>query len=396
VELVDILGRLARERGLAGVRIQGPEPLAGLEYEVERRLKQDALALFWKEHALAGRLEDLVPTPQPRAYRSTSKRAAEAGRRGLALSAGSALDRAEHTAVYEFLVPALARPPAAALGASLNYAIVRGTETALTLILNVRVFDARVVRAAKQIAERIGEARLGVRAAFLYLDPTASDYYLEAKRPAGTLSWKRLFGPEWLEVSVDGARLRFPPTVFSQVSDAMLPVMTAAASRLLALDGDRDLLDLYCGYGLFSLTLGRAAAQVTGVDHDGPAIEAARANAPHVKGLPPARFLAGRVTEAFVRTRLRRASAASERVLLDPPRQGTEPGVVAAIADRRPDRVLHVCCGADEIPREVAAWSRAGYRVERAVPLDMFAGTPGLEVLLLLERPDAPPLKRRA
>jgi len=71
-------------------------------------------------------------------------------------------------------------------------------------------------------------------------------------------------------------------------------------------------------------------------------------------------------------------------VLLDPPRQGTEPGVVEAIAARGPERVVHICCGIDEIPREVAAWSTAGYRLQRAVPLDLFAGTLGLETLLLL------------
>jgi hypothetical protein len=297
-------------------------------------------------------------------------------------AAPSLLDRPDHVAVYHFLANALARPSAKGLAAALHYAIVRGESPGLALVLNVRVFDAHVVRGAKQLAEALRAEPLGVGAASLYLDPTDSDYYLEAKRPAGMLSFKRLFGPDWLEVKVDGIKLRFPPVVFSQVNGPMMALMVETArERLSPLDG-RHLLDLYCGYGLFALTLGRSAARVTGVDHDGPAIEAARQNAAHVRA--DARFVAARIGGEPLEARLPPAGRTPEIALLDPPRQGTEPGVVEAIAARRPERVLHVCCGTDEIPREIAAWKAAGYKLQRAHPLDLFAGTIGLETLLLL------------
>ena len=93
--------------------------------------------------------------------------------------------------------------------------------------------------------------------------------------------------------------------------------------------------------------------------------------------------MAGRITGEFLGTRVP-APRAPEVLLLDPPRQGTEPGVIDVLAARHPERVVHICCGTDEIPREVASWSRAGYRLERAVPMDLFAGTANLETLLLL------------
>ena len=79
-----------------------------------------------------------------------------------------------------------------------------------------------------------------------------------------------------------------------------------------------------------------------------------------------------------------RPSRLPEVALLDPPRQGTGPRVAEALAGRRPERVVHICCGAEELPREIAAWSRTGYRLQRAVPLDLFAGTANLETMLLL------------
>jgi tRNA/tmRNA/rRNA uracil-C5-methylase (TrmA/RlmC/RlmD family) len=386
--------RLAAERRIELPAAQHPEVLAALDYAAELELKRDALAFFWREHELPGRPEPVVAAPLPRGYRTTSKRRAshEGGRLALRFPGAarrhsvspSVLDPREHVAIFAFLVERLARPGARPLAVALNHAIVRGSSPALTLILNVRVFDAAVVRAAKHLGEALQQASLGVRAAFLYLDPSGSEYYLEARRPSGTLSFKRLFGPDWLEVEVGDVRLRFPPTVFSQVNGAMLPVMTATARELLAPLEGHVLLDLYCGYGLFALTLGRDAVEVLGVDVDGPAIAAARASSTYLRCADRVRFVAGRIDAELIESRVRTRACVPQLVLLDPPRQGTAPDVIAALAARQPSRVLHICCGTDEIPREVAAWSQVGFRLERAIPLDMFAGTAGLETLLLL------------
>jgi tRNA/tmRNA/rRNA uracil-C5-methylase (TrmA/RlmC/RlmD family) len=385
--------RIAEGRRLVLAPPQHPEPLAALTYDDERAVKQGALEALWREHRLPGQPDAIVAAPVPRGYRATTKRRAtivrdrvELGFAGAGSSGiASALDRADHVAVYAFLANALARASARALSAVLNFAVVRGAGPRLAVILNVRVFEASVVRGAKQLAEGLQAANLGVQAAFLYLDPTGSDYYLEAKRPPGVLSWKRLFGPEWLEVAVFGRKLRFPPVVFSQINEPMLETMVRTAGELLAPLSGVGLLDLYCGYGLFGLTIGREAAAVIGVDHDGPAIEAARANAAHFKDTTRVRFVSGRIDGELVQTRLR-AARGPEVALLDPPRQGTEAGVVEAVAAREPQRILHICCGTDEIPRELGAWTRAGYRLGRAVPLDLFAGTANLETFLRLEK----------
>jgi tRNA/tmRNA/rRNA uracil-C5-methylase (TrmA/RlmC/RlmD family) len=395
VGFADLLRDVASGRGLAVPQPSHPEPWAHLEYAEEIGLKRRAVESFWRTQQLPGHPEAVVAAPVPRGYRTTSKRRAALGAKGLALTfpgaahhglgpSPSALDLPEHVAVYAWLAERLARPGQHALAVVANYAIIRGGPGALAVILNLRMFDARVVRAAKQLAEDLQAQPLGVRAAFLYLDPTGSDYYLEARRPAGALSFKRLFGPAWLQVDIDGVRLRFPPTVFSQVNNAMLAVFTETARELLGPLDRCALLDLYCGYGLFSLTVGRTAAQVLGVDFDGPAIEAARGNATHLGLAERVRFVAGRIDGEFCRKSLRAAPAVSEAILLDPPRQGTAADLAPALAARRPHRVVHICCGIDELPREVAAWSRAGYGVRRAVPLDMFPGTAGLETLLLL------------
>ena len=76
--------------------------------------------------------------------------------------------------------------------------------------------------------------------------------------------------------------------------------------------------------------------------------------------------------------------APTEAVLLDPPRQGPQPGVISALSRRRPGKVLHVFCSVDQIPAALKEWQRSGYQVRRIVPLDMFPGSINLEVLVLL------------
>lgn len=383
-------------RGLALPEFHHPEPLAGLDSDAELALKNAALAAFWSDHRLPGRPEPVIAATRPRGYRTTTKRRALAGRGGaLALGfvgaepprsgvTGSALDEPSHLAVYRAAYKVLTRPGIRPLAAALNHLVVRGAAGALTVIVNVRSLDAAVVRHARRLTEELAAAGLGVRAAHLYVDPSGSDYYLEARRPAGGLSSKKLLGPDWLQVEIRDVRLRFPLTVFSQVNDAMLPTLVETAAALLWPGADDVLLDLYCGYGLFALTLGRSAARVVGVDAEGPAIEAARRNAAHLGVAERVELMAGRIDEPFLRRRLK-APERPELVLLDPPRQGTAAGVVAALADRRPARVLHLACGADEIPRELAAWTEAGLELRRIVPVDLFPGTTGLETLLLLE-----------
>lgn len=210
MSFTDILRDIAAQRRLVLEPAHHPEPFAALAYAKELALKEEALWAFWQAEDLPGRPEPIVAAPAARGYRTTSKRRAAWGVKGLTLTfpgapergrgggapgrnlapsgrgitpsvrglTPSALDLPEHTAVYAFLIEQIGRPVAQPLAAVLNWVVVRGSAGGLAVILNVRVFDARVVRAAKLLAEALqAETALGVRSCFLYLDPTRSEYY---------------------------------------------------------------------------------------------------------------------------------------------------------------------------------------------------------------------------
>ena len=362
------------------------ESLAMLDYKDELRIKDAAIREFWDVNRLAGNPQKVIASPMPRAYRTTSKRRVYMEPGNLQFDRQeSMLEPEEHNKIYDFLFDKLITPAYKPLAYALNWIIIRGTYQYRVVIFNIKKVDASIVRKLKLIADALQKSPFHVTAAHAYVDTTESDYYLESKRPTEGLNFKQLYGPRELSLNLGHFSLRYPVTGFSQINESQIHNLIKAASRLLSLSKEDHFLDLYCGYGLFSFALGEAAKSVLGVEWEGPSIDCAKASAKHLK--KNYRFIAGKIDEEFVQTRLPRPVLNEpEKILLDPPRKGCEPGVIHALAMRKTIRVAHVFCGTDEIPASLKEWERYGYRVREVQPLDLFPGTPHLETIVMLER----------
>jgi 23S rRNA (uracil1939-C5)-methyltransferase len=72
-------------------------------------------------------------------------------------------------------------------------------------------------------------------------------------------------------------------------------------------------------------------------------------------------------------------------VLLDPPRRGCQPEVIAALVERRPPVVLYVACGFDVFLRQARELVAGGYALTGAGAVDMFPHTAHLEVVARFE-----------
>ncbi len=362
------------------------ESLAMFDYKDELKIKNQAIKEFWEVNRLVGNPQNVIASPMPREYRTTSKRRVFMQPGNLQFDRqDSMLEPEEHNKIYNLLFEKLITPAYKPLAYALNWIIIRGTYRYRVVIFNIKKIDASIVRKLKQISEVLQKSELNVTAAHAYVDTTESDYYLESKRPTEGLNFKQLYGPREMSLDLGHFRLKYPVTGFSQINESQIHNLIKAASRLLSLSKEDHFLDLYCGYGLFSFALGEAAKSVLGVEWEGPSIDCAKASAKHLK--KSYRFIAGKIDEMFVQMRLPRPIPGEpEKILLDPPRKGCEPGVIHALAMRKPIRVCHVFCGTDEIPASLKEWERYGYRVREVQPLDLFPGTPHLETIVMLER----------
>lgn len=375
------------------------EPFGVLEYPEECRIKDLAFRLFWKRNRLGGEVSALIPAELPRHYRTTSKRRVEVHRNKVRLvhlghaSSGemrgnlqySLLEPDLHHRIYEAVLEHLSRPQGLLPAREMNYCILRSSGGKVCLIFNLAAISAPIVRRLRALAETLRSEIPELASAFLYLDESRSNYYLEAKRPVKSVGWKKLFGSSFLDTDLPGGRrLLYPPTGFSQVNESMIPCFLKTAEELIRPEPDARLLDLYCGYGLIGLHLFPGVSSLLGVEIDGPSVDSAIANAGHLFPGKEIRFLRSEIGPALIRDKFP-SPAQKELIVLDPPRSGTANGVIKELARRKPLRVLHIFCGTDAIPDAVVQWASRGYSPSRILPLDMFPGTPNLETMILLE-----------
>ncbi len=361
--------------------------------------KKKALEVFWNQLTLPGKVPEIVPSPRETHYRTTSKRKAVYRNGKLNFSMGYSLKNENcektdngtlleaelHGELYGVILEILRKPHYQALAKALNFCILRGSYSKAAVILNLFRLSGEIMRKMKLFSAEL-EKHDKVDGIFLYFDETRSEYYFESFRPrTGNVDFKKFSGKSLLDLTLpDRPKLLYPPTVFSQVNESILPLFTEKALELMALDGKKNLIDLYCGYGLFSLYAAPDALNVTGLDFEGPAIKAARANAEHLYPGKKIRYDAVSVTPESLRA-IPKSNGVPEVILLDPPRNGTSDGVIAGIAARKPERVVAIYCGIDQVPQEIRLWLANGFKIEQSICFDMFPGSPNLETMLLLK-----------
>lgn len=183
-----------------------------------------------------------------------------------------------------------------------------------------------------------------------------------------------------------GLELEFVPTDFVQVNGVVNRALIARAVDLLDAGPDSRVLDLYCGLGNFTLALARSAGRVIGVEGERGLVERARHNARR-NAVANVEFHAGDLSKP---TELNAGwlSGPYSHVLLDPPRVGAAPGMLAAIARLAPQRLLYVSCHPGSLARDLGILVHEhGFIVESAGVVDMFPHTTHVESMALLVRP---------
>jgi 23S rRNA (uracil1939-C5)-methyltransferase len=184
-----------------------------------------------------------------------------------------------------------------------------------------------------------------------------------------------------------GLEFEASANAFLQTNSDQAEALYAAALTAARLDGSESVLDLYCGTGTLTLLFARAAREAVGVESVTDAVEQARRNA-HRNGIANARFVTGEsrpVLRQWARGE-RPDAPTPDVVVVDPPRAGLHPRVVARVAELLPRRVVYVSCNPATLARDGADFAARGYTVAEVEPFDMFPHTPHIECVARLER----------
>jgi 23S rRNA (uracil1939-C5)-methyltransferase len=196
-----------------------------------------------------------------------------------------------------------------------------------------------------------------------------------------------------------GLRIPFLPTEFTQVNFAVNQQLIARAVRMLDLQPQDRVVDLFCGLGNFTLPLATRAHRVLGIEGSPALVARARQNAELNR-----KVLLGQAGAAdgveFRTANLFEFDAAAwqslgpvDKLLIDPPRDGAL-AIAQALATvpERPRRVVYVSCNPATLARDLGVMvNTGGWKLSCAGVVNMFPHTAHVESIAVLDSPEAGP-----
>ena len=194
---------------------------------------------------------------------------------------------------------------------------------------------------------------------------------------------KTLYGPGFVLDTLCGTQFAISSRSFYQVNRTQTEVLYKKALELAKLTGRETVVDAYCGIGTIGLCAAPQAKQVIGVERNPAAVKDAAANARRNK-LANARFVCADATEWM--TAAAGEGLRPDVVFIDPPRAGSTPECIAAVNKMKPRRVVYVSCDPETLARDVAAFTRLGWRTAKFCPVDLFPQTRHVETVVQLSQ----------
>ncbi|MBR7120789.1 MAG: class I SAM-dependent RNA methyltransferase [Lentisphaeria bacterium] len=171
---------------------------------------------------------------------------------------------------------------------------------------------------------------------------------------------------------------------FFQTNMPVAAELLREVRRAVKASGCRNLLELYCGVGVFSIALAEADENLhcTGIELNGKAISFARKNAAEHQVAGRCRFYAGDAGKALKRYQ----DHPEFTVLADPPRSGMEKAALQKLIRVNAQEIIYISCAADTLVRDLKTLCAAGYAVKYVRMLDMFPRTAHFEVLCVVQK----------
>ncbi len=175
---------------------------------------------------------------------------------------------------------------------------------------------------------------------------------------------------------------QFKAGEFFQNNPFILPALVEHVMAAARGDGVANLIDAYCGGGLFAIHAAAHFKKVVGVEISEASVNYARVNA-EINGAKNVRVELNDAAAIFSRVPLNGADTA---VIIDPPRKGCDEGFRRQLITFAPLRIVYVSCDPATQARDVADFVAAGYAVAAIQPFDLFPQTRHIENVVTLVR----------
>ena len=167
---------------------------------------------------------------------------------------------------------------------------------------------------------------------------------------------------------------------FSQVNTAINEKLIKHISTWIHSANSKQIYDLYCGKGNFSLNLSQSmqGLSITAVDISKANIDFAKVTDSAVSF----------VCEDVLQWLKSAQWPENALVIIDPPRIGADPEFLKLLAAKEPKHLIYISCNPSTLTRDLKTFFAANsdYYLSKATAFDMFPQTYHFEMAILLER----------
>ncbi len=190
-----------------------------------------------------------------------------------------------------------------------------------------------------------------------------------------------LWGEPYYYEKIGSHKFCVGPRSFFQPNPAVATRMVShLRDGVSSLDSRKGLIDLYCGIGLFTISLADCFEKGMGIENNPEAIALAKRNAWGLSGRSPVHFVC-MDAEKWDWERLQNY----DTLLIDPPRTGLHDSVLALLKRRPFPQLIYVSCNPTRGIADLAQLQEV-YELASMKLFDQFPQTPHVEFIAFLRR----------
>lgn len=190
-----------------------------------------------------------------------------------------------------------------------------------------------------------------------------------------------IYGEPVMQEMLGKYRFNFEISSFFQINSEQAIELYKYAAKMAAEESPQSILELYSGVGTLTAFLSEGANHVKAVEEWPLASKYLRINA-ELNGIDNITGYSGSAEDISESL----SDIKFETVVLDPPRTGCDPRVIASIVKIAPQKIVYVSCGPATLARDIKTLISNGYRIKSIQPFDMFPQTGHVETVVTMLR----------
>ncbi|MBA65257.1 MAG: 23S rRNA (uracil(1939)-C(5))-methyltransferase RlmD [Candidatus Marinimicrobia bacterium] len=194
-----------------------------------------------------------------------------------------------------------------------------------------------------------------------------------------------LYGNPYIHEKLGDLTYEISANSFFQTNTLQGEVLYKEVEKLIDFKGDEIVYDLYCGTGTIGLFLAQNAKEVYGFEVIRSALEDAEKNA-DFNNIENVQFLKANLDTYFKSGQLPKKIPRPDVVIVDPPRAGMHPDMTQYLPKLKAKKIVYVSCNPTTQARDAKILHDKGYKINKAVMVDMFPHTPHIENIVLFSK----------